>query len=95
MKTLQRIGKAFMVPVALLPIAGLLLGIGASMQQSLLNYLPFLKSDFWQTVAAVMNNAGDIVFANLPLLFAIGVAKNHFLKMVNSLKVIVDRKSVV
>ena len=41
MKTLQRIGKAFMVPVALLPIAGLLLGIGASMQQSLLNYLPF------------------------------------------------------
>lgn len=74
MKTLQRIGKAFMVPVALLPIAGLLLGIGASMQQSLLNYLPFLESDFWQTVAAVMNNAGDIVFANLPLLFAIGVA---------------------
>ena len=74
MKTLQRIGKAFMVPVALLPIAGLLLGIGASMQQSLLNYLPFLESDFWQTVAAVMNNAGDIVFANLPLLFDIGVA---------------------
>ena len=35
MKTLQRVGKAFMVPVALLPAAGLLLGIGASMQQSL------------------------------------------------------------
>ena len=74
MKTLQRIGKAFMVPVALLPIAGLLLGIGASMQQSLLNYLPFLDNEFWQTVAAVMNQSGQIVFDNLPLLFAIGVA---------------------
>ena len=74
MKTLQRIGKAFMVPVALLPIAGLLLGIGASMQQSLLNYLPFLESDFWQTVAAVMNKAADNVLANIQLLFAVVVA---------------------
>ncbi|MDE5977115.1 MAG: glucose-specific PTS transporter subunit IIBC [Turicibacter sp.] len=74
MKTLQRMGKAFMVPVALLPIAGLLLGIGASMQQSLLNYLPFLENEFWRTLASVMNESGQIVFDNLPLLFAIGVA---------------------
>lgn len=74
MKTLQRVGKAFMVPVALLPAAGLLLGIGASMQQSLLEYLPFLGTEFWQIIATVMNNSGQIVFDNLPLLFAIGVA---------------------
>ncbi|MGL4336540.1 MAG: glucose-specific PTS transporter subunit IIBC [Turicibacter sp.] len=74
MKTLQRVGKAFMVPVALLPAAGLLLGIGASMQQSLLTYLPFLEANFWQTVAMVMESSGQIVFDNLPLLFAIGVA---------------------
>ena len=74
MKTLQRVGKAFMVPVALLPAAGLLLGIGASMQQSLLDYLPFLGTEFWQMVAMVMKSSGQIVFDNLPLLFAIGVA---------------------
>ena len=74
MKTLQRVGKAFMVPVALLPAAGLLLGIGSAMQQSLINYLPFLEGDIWQTIAEVMAQSGDIVFANLPLLFAVGVA---------------------
>ncbi|HAX72592.1 MAG TPA: PTS sugar transporter subunit IIA [Firmicutes bacterium] len=74
MKTLQRVGKAFMVPVALLPAAGLLLGIGLSIQQSLIQYLPFLESDLWQTIALVMEQSGDIVFTNLPLLFAIGVA---------------------
>lgn len=75
MKLLQRIGKAFMVPVALLPAAGLLLGFGAAMQNpDVLAVMPFLKGGFWQLVASIMKNSGDIVFANLPLLFALGVA---------------------
>jgi PTS system D-glucosamine-specific IIC component len=72
---LQRIGKALMVPVAILPAAGLLLGIGAGLQQdTLTNLAPWLLSDFWVTVSTVMKASGDIVFANLPLIFAIGVA---------------------
>ncbi|WP_096439552.1 N-acetylglucosamine-specific PTS transporter subunit IIBC [Alteribacter populi] len=55
---LQRIGKALMLPIAVLPAAGLLLRLG---QEDLLN-IPFMAA------------AGDAVFANLPLLFAIGVA---------------------
>lgn len=72
---LQKIGQALMLPVALLPAAGLLLGIGNAMQQeSMLGYLPFLEADMIQLVATVMEDAGDIVFSNLPLIFAIGVA---------------------
>lgn len=72
---LQKIGQALMLPVALLPAAGLLLGIGNAMQQeTMLGYLPFLEADIIQLVATVMEDAGDIVFSNLPLIFAIGVA---------------------
>ncbi|WP_077617630.1 glucose-specific PTS transporter subunit IIBC [Bacillus sinesaloumensis] len=72
---LQKIGKALMLPVALLPAAGLLLGIGNAMQQeTLLQYLPFLGSDGMQLVASVMEDAGGIIFSNLALLFAVGVA---------------------
>lgn len=56
--TLQKLGKALMLPIASLPIAGLLLRLG---QADILN-LPFIA------------NAGDALFGNLPLLFAIGVA---------------------
>ena len=55
---LQKIGGAFMLPIAVLPIAGLLLRLG---QPDLLNFLP-------------MAAAGDAIFANLGLLFAIGIA---------------------
>ncbi|MGB9372653.1 MAG: PTS transporter subunit EIIC [Jiangellales bacterium] len=72
---LQRIGKALMVPVAILPAAGLLLGIGAGLQQPTLTEIaPWLTNDFWVTVATVMQASGDVVFANLALIFAIGVA---------------------
>ena len=63
---LQKIGKALMLPVAVLPIAGLLLGIGST--------------DFHTTnqivlaILALMKNSGDVIFGNLPLIFAIGVA---------------------
>ena len=72
---LQRIGKALMVPVAILPAAGLLLGIGAGLQQpTLTNIAPWLTNEFWVTVSTVMQASGDVVFANLALIFAIGVA---------------------
>ncbi|RFB19257.1 PTS glucose transporter subunit IICBA [Bacillus sp. HNG] len=72
---LQKIGKALMLPVALLPAAGLLLGIGNAMQQeSMLQYLPFLDADWIQLAASVMEDAGGIVFSNLALIFAVGVA---------------------
>src|SRR5699024_6641909 len=72
---LQKIGKALMLPVALLPAAGLLLGLGnAAQQEMMLEYLPFMGADWLQMVASVMEDAGGIIFDNLPLLFAIGVA---------------------
>lgn len=60
---LQKIGKALMLPVAVLPVAGLLLGIGAANFE----WMPALLS-------GLMKNSGDVIFGNLPLIFAIGVA---------------------
>jgi len=61
---LQKVGKSLMLPVAVLPVAGLLLGLGAT---DFHGYVPAI-------VLALMKNAGDVIFANLPLIFAIGVA---------------------
>ncbi|CAB3782324.1 PTS system glucose-specific EIICB component [Paraburkholderia ultramafica] len=61
---LQKVGKSLMLPVAVLPVAGLLLGLGAT---DFHGYVPLM-------VLALMKNAGDVIFANLPLIFAIGVA---------------------
>lgn len=60
---LQKIGKSLMLPVAVLPVAGLLLGIGAANFE----WIPPL-------ISALMKNSGDVIFGNLPLIFAIGVA---------------------
>ncbi len=60
----QKVGKSLMLPVAVLPVAGLLLGLGAT---DFHGYVPPL-------VLALMKNAGDVIFGNLPLIFAIGVA---------------------
>jgi PTS system glucose-specific IIC component len=61
---LQKIGKSLMLPVAVLPVAGLLLGLGAT---DFHGYVPAIVLD-------LMKNSGDVIFANLPLIFAIGVA---------------------
>lgn len=76
---LQRVGRSFMLPIAILPVAGLLLGIGGS-----LTNLTMLETygltgimgpgTALNAVFQVMSKAGDIVFANLPIIFAIGVA---------------------
>ncbi|MCM3125793.1 MULTISPECIES: glucose-specific PTS transporter subunit IIBC [unclassified Mesobacillus] len=72
---LQKVGKALMLPVALLPAAGILLALGAALRNpALLELAPFLNNGGVDLVAAVMQKAGDIVFGNLPLLFAVGVA---------------------
>jgi glucose PTS system EIICBA or EIICB component len=72
---LQKVGQALMLPVALLPAAGLLLGIGnAAQQETMLNFMPFLSADWIQLTASVMEDAGGIIFGNLPLIFAVGVA---------------------
>src|SRR3954463_13179585 len=60
---LQKIGKAMMLPVSVLPVAGILLGVGSAN----FSWLP-------QIVSQVMAASGDAIFGNLPLLFAIGVA---------------------
>ncbi|MBX7293721.1 glucose-specific PTS transporter subunit IIBC [Clostridium chauvoei] len=72
---LQRIGKALMLPVALLPAAGLLLGIGVMLQNpDFLKIIPALDVEWIQIVATIMERSGNIIFSNLPLIFAVGVA---------------------
>ncbi|MFT8314194.1 MAG: glucose-specific PTS transporter subunit IIBC [Clostridium sp.] len=72
---LQQIGKALMLPVAILPAAGLLLAFGTMFQEEqFLNAVPALKVAWFQGLAAVMSQAGGIVFDNLAILFAVGVA---------------------
>ncbi|WP_078381811.1 glucose-specific PTS transporter subunit IIBC [Sutcliffiella halmapala] len=72
---LQRIGRALMLPVALLPAAGILLAFGNAMQNpNLVSRLSFLEADWIILLAQIMEQAGSIVFSNLPLLFAVGVA---------------------
>ncbi|MFB1051068.1 glucose-specific PTS transporter subunit IIBC [Paraliobacillus sp. JSM ZJ581] len=73
--TLQKIGKSLMLPVALLPAAGILLAFGTSFaQDSWVEKFPWFGNPTVLRVLEVMAEAGGIVFANLPLLFAVGVA---------------------
>ena len=76
---LQRVGRSFMLPIALLPVAGLLLGIGSSFTNETMLAAYGLDSVIHQgtliyTILDVMSQTGNAVFNNLPLLFAMGVA---------------------
>lgn len=72
---LQRIGKALMLPVAILPAAGTLLAFGNAMHnEQLVEIAPWLKNDIIVMISSVMEAAGQVVFDNLPLLFAVGTA---------------------
>ncbi len=72
---LQKIGRALMLPVAILPAAGILLALGDALQNpDLIGNIGFLNNAWVQLIASVMQSAGYIVFDNLPLLFAVGVA---------------------
>lgn len=73
-KQLQKIGKAFMLPIAILPAAGLLLGIGGSFSNATtIAAYPFLDVPFLQVIFKIMNGAGNVIFANLSLLLCIGL----------------------
>jgi PTS system D-glucosamine-specific IIC component len=76
---LQRVGRSFMLPIALLPVAGLLLGIGSSFTNPttleayhLTNIIK--EGGLLYTILDIMSKTGSIVFDNLALLFAMGVA---------------------
>lgn len=73
-KQLQKIGKAFMLPIAILPAAGLLLGIGGAFCSSAtIAAYPLLNVPWLQAAFKVMSAAGNVVFANLPMLLCIGL----------------------
>ncbi|AHD07439.1 PTS system glucose-specific EIICBA component PtsG [Paenibacillus larvae subsp. larvae DSM 25430] len=72
---LQKVGKALMLPVAILPAAGILLAFGNLLHNpDFLQLAPFFQTPIIQGLASVMENSGNIVFSNLSLLFAVGVA---------------------
>lgn len=72
---LQKVGRALMLPVAILPAAGILLAIGNALQNpELTERFPALTNNWFQLIASVMEQSGGIVFSNLPILFAVGVA---------------------
>ncbi len=76
---LQRIGQSFMLPIALLPIAGIFLGIGSSLTNTNMLAAYHLKGLMGPGTApyilfSLLNSAGSIIFDNLPILFAVGIA---------------------
>lgn len=76
---LQRVGRSFMLPIALLPIAGLLLGIGSSFTNPTTIEAYHLDGVIYEggilyTVLDIMSRTGQVIFDNLALLFAMGVA---------------------
>lgn len=72
---LQRIGKSLMLPIALLPAAGILMGIGTVFENpDVIARLPMLANENIQIIANIMSSSGEIIFENLPILFAVGVA---------------------
>ena len=76
---LQRVGRSFMLPIAILPVAGLLLGIGSSFtNETMLETYGLMRilgpGTIFAAVFEVMSEAGNVVFSNLPILFAMGVA---------------------
>lgn len=74
-KKFSKLGQAFVLPISVLPIAGLLLGIGSALStEPAISALPFLQANWVQVVLAFMLNAGKMIFSFLPLLFTVGVA---------------------
>lgn len=76
---LQRVGRSFMLPIALLPVAGLLLGIGSSFTNATTIETYHLGKFIYEggvlyTILDIMSKTGSAVFDNLALLFAMGVA---------------------
>ncbi|HIY62146.1 MAG TPA: glucose PTS transporter subunit IIA [Candidatus Mediterraneibacter stercoripullorum] len=76
---LQRVGRSFMLPIAILPVAGLLLGIGSSFTNATTIETYGLEAilgsgTVLNALLTIMSKAGSIIFDNLPIIFAVGVA---------------------
>ena len=76
---LQRVGRSFMLPIAVLPVAGLLLGIGSSFtnETTIATYgLQGILGNgtLLHALLVIMTKAGNVIFDNLPIIFAVGVA---------------------
>lgn len=76
---LQRVGRSFMLPIAVLPVAGILLGLGSSFTNTTtLETYGLMKilgpGTILYSILTVMSKCGGVIFDNLPLIFAIGVA---------------------
>lgn len=76
---LQRVGRSFMLPIAILPVAGLLLGIGGSFTNPTMIDAYGLSAILGEgtvlnAILTVMSKCGDVIFGNLPIIFAMGVA---------------------
>ena len=78
MDTLQTLGRTFMLPIALLPAAGIMLGIGASFTGDAFIELYGLENILGEGTVlngflSILSDSGDVIFGNLPLFFAIAV----------------------
>ena len=76
---LQRVGRSFMLPIAILPVAGLLLGIGSSFTNATMIETYGLENILGEgttlnALLTILSSAGNVIFDNLPLIFAVGVA---------------------
>ena len=76
---LQRVGRSFMLPIAILPVAGLLLGLGSSFTNETTIATYHLQKvlgngTVLHALLTIMNKVGSAIFDNLPLIFAVGVA---------------------
>ena len=71
----SQLGQAFMLPIAILPVAGLLLGLGGALtNDAAVSAFPVLNQVWLQNTLKIMNFAGNAVFSNLALIFSIGLA---------------------
>lgn len=71
----QNLGKSFMLPIAILPAAGLLLGFGGVFTNPItVSTYPFLNNEIVQAIFTIMRLCGSVVFDNLSLLFSVGIA---------------------
>lgn len=73
-KRMQKVGKSFMLPIAILPAAGLLLGIGGALSNpNTVSTYPVLDNPVAQGIFTVMSAAGSVIFTNLALLLSVGL----------------------
>ena len=93
-EVLQRVGRSFMLPIAILPVAGLLLGLGSSFTNETTIATYHLggilgEGTILHALLVIMNKVGSAIFDNLPLLFAVGVAIGMAKKEVSALSAVI------